>query len=53
MRKNQKGFTLWNARLRRAGKADSTGFIPMIILMIIIIAVIVWLAYSRVQGAHG
>lgn len=48
----QSSSTLWNARLRRAGKTDSTGFIPMIIMIVLVLAVFIWLVYSRVSHAH-
>jgi len=34
-------------------KIDQNGFIPMMIMLIVILALIVWFVYQRVNGANG
>jgi Tfp pilus assembly protein PilX len=51
--KMQNGFSLWNSRQKRLGKANSTGFIPLVIMLLLVIAAVIAVAFIRVYKAQG
>jgi hypothetical protein len=40
-------------RSRMKNKNGQNGFIPLIIMMLVLVAAVIWLVYERVSKAHG